>query len=95
MHSLFRAGGSDFSRPHYVLFGKCNSTTYREYFYKQINGIVTGDNNSVSIANIALDHVLLQIVPTLKSTIIIKRYIDDIIFTSKTKETTNKIKEKL
>ena len=64
-------------------------------FYKQINGIVTGDNNSVSLANIALHHVLLQIAPTLKKTIIFKRYIDDIIFISQTKETTNKIKEKL
>ena len=64
-------------------------------FYKQINSIVTGDNNSVSIANIALHHVLLQIAPTLKTAIIFKRYIDDIIFISQTEETTNKIKEKL
>ena len=39
--------------------------------------------------------MLLQIVQTLKSTIIFFKYIDDIVFTSKTKETTNKIKEKL
>ena len=60
-----------------------------ESLYTQIN--VTGDNNSVSIANIALHHVLLQVAPTLKTAINFIRYFDEIIFKSQTKETTNKI----
>ena len=48
-------------------------------FYKQTNGVVTEDNNPVSIANIALHHVILKVATTLTS-ILFKRYIDDIIF---------------
>ena len=64
-------------------------------FYSQVNGIVTGDNNSVSIANIALHHIILQVKTTLKTSILFKRYIDDIIFFTQAKTTTDNIKDNL
>ena len=48
-------------------------------FYNQVEGIITGDNHSVSVANIALHHILLGISDQLNSTCIFKRYIDDIM----------------
>ena len=64
-------------------------------FYTQTNGVVTGDNNSVSIANIALHHVILEIETTLKTSILFKRYIDDIIFLSQTRAITDNIKNEI
>ena len=58
----------------------------------QTNGVVTGDNNSISIGNIAIHHVVLQIEATIKTSILFKRYIDDIIFLSQTKTDDIKIK---
>ena len=51
----------------------------QEKFYNQPEGIITGDNNSVTLANIALHHVLLPISEILDKAIVFKRYIDDII----------------
>ena len=64
-------------------------------FYPQSRGIITGDNNSVSITNIALHHVVLLISTTIKTSTVFKHYIDDIIFLSETKETTHHIKDQL
>ena len=49
-------------------------------FYKQRNGIITGDNHSVSLANIARHFATTPAFPTLKKAVIYKRFIDDIIF---------------
>jgi len=51
---------------------------YHEVFYKQTSGIVTGDNHSVLLANIALHYVILPISHLLSETIIFKCFIDDI-----------------
>ena len=59
-------------------------------FYTQTKG----DNNSISNANITLQHVIIQIKTTLKTLIIFKRYIDDITFLSKTNTITDNIKNK-
>ena len=64
-------------------------------FYKQSKGIITGDNNSVSIANIALHHVIMPIANTIKTTKLFKRYIDDIVFLSETLEVTDNVKRRL
>ena len=53
---------------------------YKEKFYKQTNRIITGDNHSVSLANIAMHFVLLPISETLNMTPIFKRFIDDIVW---------------
>ena len=64
-------------------------------FYHQTKGIITGDNNSVSIANITLHYLLLPISNLLNKTIIFKRYIDDIMWISKSEELTNSIQSEL
>ena len=48
-------------------------------FYKQSNGIITGDNHSVSLANIAMHFATTPTFPTSKKAVIYKRFIDDII----------------
>ena len=68
-----------------------NDTT----FYHQKDGIITGDNNSVSLANIALHYILVPIHKTLNKSIIFKRYIDDIIWISETQELTTQIQTEL
>ena len=47
-------------------------------FYRQSNGIITGDNHSVSLANIAMHFATTPACPTLKKAVIYKRFIDDI-----------------
>ena len=49
-------------------------------FYKQSNRIITCDNHSVSLANIAMHFATTLAFPTLKKAVIYKRFIDDIIF---------------
>ena len=66
-----------------------------ESFYNQAEGIITGDNHSVSIANITLHHIILPIAAKLNKTILFKRYIDDIIWISETEELTNEIQSVL
>ena len=51
-----------------------------QHFYKQSNGIITGDNHSVSLANIAMHFATTPAFPILKKAVIYKRFIDDIIF---------------
>ena len=51
---------------------------YKEKFYRQTNGIITGDNHSASLANIAMHFVLLPISKTLNKAPIFKRFIDNI-----------------
>ena len=53
-----------------------------EKFYNQTEGIITGDNHSVSIANITLHHIMLPIADALNKACLFKRYIDDIIWIS-------------
>ena len=68
---------------------------YLDKFYVQKNGIVTGDNHSVSIANICMHYILLPLAKVLNKTVVFKRYIDDIIWLSYNYSTTTKIKELL
>ena len=49
-------------------------------FYKQPKGVTTGDNHSVSLANIAMHFATTPAFSTLKKAVIYKRIIDDIIF---------------
>ena len=63
--------------------------------YLQSTGIVTGENNSVTIANIAL-HYVIQSIPEINTkTKIFRRFIDDIIFITKDNEDAGTIKSKL
>ena len=64
-------------------------------FYKQSKGIITGDNNSVSIENIALHHVIMPVATTIKTIKLFKCYIDDIVFLSKILDVTDNVKRRL
>ena len=55
-----------------------NFIQFQDIYYKQKTGIITGDNNSVTIANIALHFIMIR-VPQISETLLIKRFIDDII----------------
>ena len=59
---------------------------FRGKFYQQDTGIVTGDNNSVSMANIGLHYVVKGIPEINKYTTLFQRYIDDIMYFSEEKE---------
>ena len=48
--------------------------------YTQENGIATGENNSVSLANIGLHFIIRRVTEIKDHTIIFKRFIDDIIY---------------
>jgi hypothetical protein len=60
-----------------------------------LKGIITGDNDSVSLAKITLHHILLPIEEILNKTILFRRFIDDIIWISRSKKLTETIQENL
>ncbi len=67
----------------------CLSNSYIQHqdnFFLQNKGIVTGDNNSVSLANIALHYIMKEVKEIDDHTEIFQRYIDDIIYITKTRE---------
>ena len=64
-------------------------------FFNQPEGIITGDNDSVSLANLALHFILLPISEKLNQAILFKRYIDDIIWISKSEKLTSEIQDTL
>ena len=54
-------------------------TQYRSCLYKQRGGTVTGDNHSVSLANITVHYILQLIADISEQTELFRRYIDDIV----------------
>ena len=64
-------------------------------FFNQPEGIITRDNDSVSLANLAVHFILLPISEKLNQAILFKRYIDDIIWISKSEELTSEIQDTL
>ena len=66
-------------------------TQHGQNFYKQSNGIITGDNHSVLLANIAMHFATILAFPTLKKAVIYKRFIDDIIFIAIEKNSTQNV----
>ena len=55
---------------------------YLDKFYAQKNGIVIGDNGSVSIANVCMHYILLPLAKVLNKTVVFKRNVDGIIWLS-------------
>ena len=55
---------------------------HQDQFYRQSQGLVTGDNHSVSLANITMHFIIQSIASDLTKTVLFKRFIDDIIFLS-------------
>ena len=68
---------------------------HKNKIFKQTESIITGDNHSVSLANITLHYIIWPIAQFLQQTIIFKRFVDDIIWISLGEKRTNSIKEKL
>ena len=54
-------------------------TQFNNNFYSQVNGIITGGNDSVSIANIAMRYIMLTAQEVLQSCELVRRFIDDMI----------------
>ena len=61
-------------------------------FFTQSEGIVTGDNHAVSLANITVHYVIRPIATILKQAELFRRFIDDIVWIATTQETNNSIK---
>ena len=79
-----------------VMFCLKNSVLqFQNQFYLQSTGIVTGENNSVTIANIALHYVIQNIPEINEKTKVFRRFIDDIIFISNDNQDTQTIKDKI
>nr|CAB3263300.1 uncharacterized protein LOC108950347 [Phallusia mammillata] len=57
-------------------------TQYQQAFFQQSEGIVTGDNHSVSVANITAHYIIKQEVGAVGETELFRRYIDDIVWLS-------------
>ena len=72
-----------------------NFVKFRNKYFKQKTGIITGDNNSVSLANIALHYIIKNIPEIKRSTVIFKRFIDDIIYIAKDNGTSQNINNRL
>jgi len=70
-------------------------TQYGDQLYTQNNGIVTGDNQSVSLANIAVHYILQPIAGVLRETALFRRFIDDIIWIATSKLSNENIRQAL
>jgi len=53
---------------------------YGSCLYKQKHGTVTGDNHSVSLANITVHYILQPIADILEQTELFRRFIDDLVW---------------
>jgi len=62
-------------------------TQYRSCLYKQRGGTVTGDNHSVSLANITVHYILQPIADISEQTELFRRYIDDIVWITDSEST--------
>jgi len=70
-------------------------TQYGDQLYTQKNGIGTGDNHSVSLANIAEHYILQPIAGALREAAGFRRFIDDIIWIAKSKVSNENIRQAL
>ena len=67
----------------------CLNNSYIKFdgkLFRQNMGIVTGENNSVSLANISLHYVIKKIQAINSKTVIFRRYIDDIIYWTRSEQ---------
>ena len=57
-------------------------TQYQNTLCNQKDGIITGDNHSISLANIPLHYVVCQVSTEVEHAEIFKRFIDDTVWVS-------------
>jgi len=65
------------------------------YLYIQKNRIITADNHSVSLANIAVHYILQPIADVLNEAELFRRFIDDIIWISASEISNERIRQAL
>jgi len=70
-------------------------TQYGDQLYIQKNGIITGDNHSVSLANTAVHYILQPIADVLNEAELFRRFIDDIIWISASEISNERIRQAL
>jgi len=70
-------------------------TQYGDQLYIQKNGIITGDNHSISLANIAVHYILQPIADVLNEVELFRRFIDDIIWISASEMSNERIRQAL
>jgi len=70
-------------------------THYGDQLYIQKNGIITGDNHSVSLANIAMHYILQPIADVLNEAELFRRFINDIIWSSASEISNERIRQAL
>ena len=70
-------------------------TQYQTEFFMQEHGIVTGDNHSVSIANMAVHYIVKTAHSTVNKSKLFVRFIDDILWISEGLEDTAAIEQAL
>ena len=70
-------------------------TQYEDQLYIQKNGIITGDNHSVSLANIAVHYILQPIADVLNEAELFRRFIDVIIWISASEISNERIRQAL
>ena len=68
---------------------------YGDQLYIQKNGIITGDNHSVSLANIGVHHILQPIADVLNEAEHFHRFIDDKIWISASEISNERIRQAL
>ena len=68
---------------------------HKTNFFTQDSGIITGDNHSVSLANITLHYILYPAANIINQAVLFKRFIDDIIWISHGLKITKYIKDTL
>ena len=68
---------------------------FNGFYYRKTVGIVTGENNSVSVANVALHFIIRKIKEINNHTEIFVRFIDDIMLITKDNKSCDLIKNKL
>jgi len=70
-------------------------TQYGDQLYIQTSGIITGDNHSVLLANIAVHYILQPIADVLSEAELFRRFIDDIIWISASEISNERIQQAL
>jgi len=70
-------------------------TQYGDQLYIQKNGFITGDNHSVSLANIAVHYILQPIADVLNEAELFRRFIDDITWISASEISNARIRQAL
>jgi len=91
-HSNFNQCAKNHCQAEINLPKQCCHPIWRPVIYQK-NGIVTGGNHSVSLANIAVDYILQPIAGVVREAALFSRFIDDIIWIATSKLSNENIRQ--